>query len=180
MKERDGQLKQDPLESKKLNMPLKIHIRNSHYTEVKMLQEERKMLKKKVEKWEEKVDEMEKAKSEMANIKKALEELANIKKALEEEVASHEQETAEMRHKHSSELASLNNQMDSLKKSKAQAEKGKSTLEAELADLTNELKSVSSNKQEAERKRKQLESHAGWLEIFKYHLHFLFTFDYLR
>merc|ERR1719173_62335 len=90
-------------------------------------------------------------------------ELANIKKALEEEVASHEQGTAEMRHKHSSELASLNNQMDSLKKSKAQAEKGKSTLEAELADLTNELKSVSSNKQEAERKRKQLESHAGEL-----------------
>merc|ERR1719342_595791 len=58
-------------------------------------------------------------------------ELANIKKALEEEVASHEQGTAEMRHKHSSELASLNNQLDSLKKSKAQAEKGKSTLEAE-------------------------------------------------
>merc|ERR1719398_137755 len=90
-------------------------------------------------------------------------ELANIKKALEEEVASHEQGTAEMRHKHSSELASLNNQLDSLKKSKAQAEKGKSTLEAELAYLTNELKSVSSNKQEAERKRKQLESHAGEL-----------------
>merc|ERR1719284_908044 len=82
-------------------------------------------------------------------------ELANIKKALEEEVASHEQMTTEMRHKHSGELASLNNQLDSLKKSKA-------TLEAELADLTNELKSVSnelksvsSNKQEAERKRKQ-------------------------
>merc|ERR1719357_1599636 len=90
-------------------------------------------------------------------------ELANIKKALEEEVASHEQMTTEMRHKHSGELASLNNQLDSLKKSKAQAEKGKSTLEAELADLTNELKSVSSNKQEAERKRKQLESHAGEL-----------------
>merc|ERR1712083_844506 len=48
-------------------------------------------------------------------------------------------------------------------KTKAQAEKGKSALEAELADLTNELKSVSSNKQEAERKRKQLESHAGEL-----------------
>merc|ERR1719180_72487 len=58
-------------------------------------------------------------------------ELANIKKALEEEVASHEQGTAEIRHKHSSELASLNNQMDTLKKSKASAEKGKSTLEAE-------------------------------------------------
>merc|ERR1719264_1814623 len=90
-------------------------------------------------------------------------ELANIKKALEEEVASHERGTAEMRHKHSGELASLNNQLDTIKKSKAQAEKGKPTLEAELADLTNELKSVSSNKQEAVRKRKQLESHAGEL-----------------
>merc|ERR1719290_356142 len=90
-------------------------------------------------------------------------ELANIKKSLEEESASHEQSVTEMRHKHSGELASLNNQLDSLKKTKAQAEKGKSTLEAELADLTNELKSVSSNKQEAERKRKQLESHAGEL-----------------
>merc|ERR1719237_363475 len=82
--------------------------------------------------------------------------LANIKKALEEEVASHEQGTTEMRHKHSG-------QLDSINKIKAQAEKGKSALEAELADLTNELKSVSSNKQEAERKRKQLESHAGEL-----------------
>merc|ERR1719290_669788 len=90
-------------------------------------------------------------------------ELANIKKSLEEESASHEQSVTEMRHKHSGELASLNNQLDSLKKAKAQAEKGKSSLEAELADLTNELKSVSSNKQEAERKRKQLESHAGEL-----------------
>merc|ERR1719385_126596 len=90
-------------------------------------------------------------------------ELANIKKALEEEASNHESSITEMRHKHSHELNSLNNQLDSLKKSKAQAEKGKSTLEAELADLTNELKSVSSNKQEAERKRKQLESHAGEL-----------------
>merc|ERR1719289_343462 len=111
-------------------------------------------------------EELEALKNELLDsldVTAAEKEMANIKKALEEEVASHEQGTAEMRHKHSSELASLNNQMDSLKKSKAQAEKGKSTLEAELADLTNELKSVSSNKQEAERKRKQLESHAGEL-----------------
>merc|ERR1719277_210434 len=90
-------------------------------------------------------------------------ELANIKKALEDETKAHEEAITEMRHKHSQDVSQLNNQLDSLKKSKAQAEKGKSTLEAELADLTNELKSVSSNKQEAERKRKQLESHAGEL-----------------
>merc|ERR1712142_216479 len=90
-------------------------------------------------------------------------ELANIKKSLEEETANHEQMTAEMRHKHSHEISQLNNQLDLLKKTKTQAEKGKAQLEAELADLANELKSVSSNKQEAERKRKQLENHAGEL-----------------
>jgi len=90
-------------------------------------------------------------------------ELANIKKSLEDEMAQHEQMATEMRHKHSSEISQMNNQLDLLKKSKTQAEKGKAQLEAELADLTNELRSVSSNKQEAERKRKQLESHAGEL-----------------
>merc|ERR1719342_1947553 len=90
-------------------------------------------------------------------------ELANIKKSLEEETANYEQMTTEMRHKHSHEISQLNNQLDLIKKSKTQAEKGKAQLEAELADLTNELKSVSSNKQEAERKRKQLENHAGEL-----------------
>jgi len=90
-------------------------------------------------------------------------ELANIKKSLEDETSNHEQMTTEMRHKHSSEVASMNNQLDQLRKSKGQAEKGKAQLEAELADLANELKSVSGNKQEAERKRKQLENHAGEL-----------------
>merc|ERR1719232_1089568 len=90
-------------------------------------------------------------------------ELANIKKSLEEETSNHEQMTTDMRHKHSHEISQLNNQLDLIKKSKTQAEKGKAQLEAELADLANELKSVSSNKQEAERKRKQLENHAGEL-----------------
>merc|ERR1719513_156403 len=90
-------------------------------------------------------------------------ELANIKKSLEDETSNHEQMTTDMRHKHSHEISQLNNQLDLIKKSKTQAEKGKAQLEAELADLANELKSVSSNKQEAERKRKQLENHAGEL-----------------
>merc|ERR1719391_1767829 len=90
-------------------------------------------------------------------------ELANTKKSLEEAITNHEQTMTDMRHKHSSELASLNNQLDSLKKSKAQAEKGKAQLEAELADLATELKSITGNKQEAERKRKQLEGQVGEL-----------------
>merc|ERR1719412_3419395 len=90
-------------------------------------------------------------------------ELASIKKSLDDEVAKHEQNTTEMRHKPSAEISQLNNQMDQLKKTKTQAEKGKNQLEAELADISNELKAVSSHKQEAERKRKQLENHAGEL-----------------
>merc|ERR1712106_913593 len=90
-------------------------------------------------------------------------ELASMKKSLEDEASSHAQGITDMRHKHSAELSSLNNQLDQLRKTKTLAEKGKAQLEAELADLTNELKSVSGNKQEAERKRKQLENQVGEL-----------------
>lgn len=92
-------------------------------------------------------------------------ELANFKKSLEDETANHEQSVAEMRHKHSHELTTLNNNIDLLKKSKTSAEKAKGQLEAELADMANELKSISGNKQEAERRRKQLESQAGELGV---------------
>merc|ERR1719208_247284 len=90
-------------------------------------------------------------------------ELANTKKSLEEATSNHEQSMTEMRHKHSQDISQLNNQLDQVRKTGAQAEKMKGQLEAELADLTNELKSVSGNKQEAERKRKQLEGQVGEL-----------------
>merc|ERR1719402_480271 len=90
-------------------------------------------------------------------------ELANIKKALEEESSNHESSITEMRHKHSHELNSLNNNLDQLKKGKMAADKAKAALEAELADMATELKSITGNKQEAERRRKQLESQTGEL-----------------
>merc|ERR1719244_2446532 len=90
-------------------------------------------------------------------------ELANIKKALEEESSNHESSITEMRHKHSHELNSLNNNLDQLKKGKIAADKAKAALEAELADMATELKSITGNKQEAERKRKQLEGQVGEL-----------------
>merc|ERR1719208_143408 len=90
-------------------------------------------------------------------------ELANTKKSLEEAMTAHEQGMTEMRHKHSQDISQLNNQLDQVRKTGAQAEKMKGQLEAELADLTNELESVSGNKQEAERKRKQLEGQVGEL-----------------
>merc|ERR1719225_31968 len=90
-------------------------------------------------------------------------ELAKTKNNLEEALTNHETMMTDMRHKHSQDMAQLNNNLDMAKKQANQAEKMKSQLEAELADLTNELKSVSGNKQEAERKRKQLDSQAGEL-----------------
>merc|ERR1719158_1045746 len=90
-------------------------------------------------------------------------ELNNTKRTLEEAVSNHEQSMTEMRHKHSHEISSLNNQLDQVKKQASQAEKMKAQYESELADITHELKSVSGNKQEAERKRKQLEGQVGEL-----------------
>jgi len=85
-------------------------------------------------------------------------ELAGLKKALEEEISSHENGIAEMRHKHSTETSALNESLDALKKSKTSLEKAKSGLENELADMSAELKSAMASKQENERRRKQLES----------------------
>jgi len=85
-------------------------------------------------------------------------ELAGLKKALEEEISSHENGIAEMRHKHSTETSALNESLDALKKSKTSLEKAKSTLENELADMSAELKGAMASKQENERRRKQLES----------------------
>ena len=45
-------------------------------------------------------------------------ELAGLKKALEEEPANHANSIAEMRHKHSTEISSLNENLDQLKKAK--------------------------------------------------------------
>merc|ERR1719403_788082 len=77
-------------------------------------------------------------------------ELAHLKKALQDENASHEAQLAEMRSKHSGEAAELNNQLDQIRKVKAQ-------METDNADMANELKTVSGSKAENERRRKQLE-----------------------
>ena len=59
-------------------------------------------------------------------------ELAHLKKSLEEENANHEAQIAEMRSKHSAESSELNNQLDQLKKVKAQLEKHKSQMEVRV------------------------------------------------
>ncbi|KAK9707856.1 Myosin head (motor domain) [Popillia japonica] len=85
-------------------------------------------------------------------------ELATLKKTLEEETQSHEVSLAELRHKHTQEISTVNEQLETLKKAKTGLEKTKQSLEAENADLATELRSVSSNRQECDRRRKQAES----------------------
>merc|ERR1719350_2751347 len=92
-------------------------------------------------------------------------ELAGLKKALEDDSANHENTVTEMRHKHSSEVTSLNESLDSLKKSKSGLEKAKNTLEGEMADMSAELKAAMAYKQENERRRKQLESQNAELSM---------------
>merc|ERR1719288_188619 len=92
-------------------------------------------------------------------------ELATLKKGLEDETINHENQIAEMRHKHSAESSELNNQLDQLKRLKAQFEKQANQLKTENDEMSNELKTVSSSKAENERKRKQLEMQANELQL---------------
>ena len=92
-------------------------------------------------------------------------ELAGLKKALEEETANHENTISDMRHKHTHEISSLNENLDLLKKNKTGLEKAKNSLEAENADLSAELKAAMASKQENERRRKQLESQSAELNM---------------
>ncbi|XP_049817618.1 myosin heavy chain, non-muscle isoform X2 [Aethina tumida] len=91
-------------------------------------------------------------------------ELATLKKKLEEETQQHEVAQAETRHKHSQELAQLNEQLENIKKVKSTLEKAKQSLEAENADLTTELRNVGASRQEGERRRKQAESQLSELQ----------------
>ncbi|XP_047737475.1 myosin heavy chain, non-muscle isoform X3 [Hyalella azteca] len=92
------------------------------------------------------------------------EELAGLKRSLEEEVASHEQVIAELRHKHANMTANLNQEIDQLKKTKASLDKSKAQLEAENADLANDLKALQSARLESDKKRKALENQIAELQ----------------
>lgn len=94
-------------------------------------------------------------------------ELASLKKNLEDETVTHEGYVSEMRHKHSQEVSSINEQLESLKKARSALEKSKQTLEAENADLATELRNVNSSRQENDRRRKQAESQIAELQVNK-------------
>lgn len=77
-----------------------------------------------------------------------------MKKTLEEDSQLHEVSLADMRHKHTQEIQTINEQLETIKKAKAALEKSKQNLEAENADLTTELRSVSASRQEGMFKNK--------------------------
>merc|ERR1719340_76279 len=61
-------------------------------------------------------------------------ELATLKKGLEDETINHENQIAEMRHKHSAESSELNNQLDQLKRLKSQFEMQANELQLKLQE----------------------------------------------
>lgn len=92
-------------------------------------------------------------------------ELASLKKSLEDEAAVHENVLADMRHKHSQELNSINEQLENFRKNKTILEKAKQSLEADNADLATELRNVNSARQENDRRRKQAEQQIAEIQV---------------
>lgn len=92
-------------------------------------------------------------------------ELAHLKRTVEEEGQAHEGQLTEIRHKQNQMLENLNEQLETVKKSKLSLEKNKSILEAENADMANDIKTIMAGKQESERRRKQLEQHLQEISI---------------
>jgi myosin heavy chain 9/10/11/14 len=88
-----------------------------------------------------------------------------LKKALEDETGNHESTLQEMRHKHTQELTSINEQLENFKKLKMGLEKQKQTLEAENADLATELRNVNQSRQENDRRRKQAEQQFAEVQV---------------
>lgn len=70
-----------------------------------------------------------------------------------------------MRHKHTQELTSINEQLETLKKVKLGLDKQKQTLEAENADLATELRNVNQSRQENDRRRKQAEQQFAEVQV---------------
>lgn len=74
----------------------------------------------------------------------------------------------DMRHKHTQELTSINEQLENFKKIKLGLDKQKQTLEAENADLASELRNVNQSRQENDRRRKQAEQQFAEVQVRKH------------
>merc|ERR1719443_615385 len=92
--------------------------------------------------------------------KKREAELAQLKAELEESNIQHEGTLAAMRSKHNNTMAEMGENIDSLNKSKAKAEKDKAGLERDLMDARGELDEVAPALNEADSTKKKLQVEA--------------------
>lgn len=86
------------------------------------------------------------------------EELMKLKKSVDEETVAHEAAMAQLRQKHTQLVEELNEQLETVKKGRAQLERAKAHLEEGNTQLKTEVEELSSRKTEAERKVKVLEN----------------------
>uniref|UniRef100_A0A4W5RH71 Myosin-9 n=1 Tax=Hucho hucho TaxID=62062 RepID=A0A4W5RH71_9TELE len=92
-------------------------------------------------------------------------EVTQLKKVLEDEAKVHEQQVADMRHKHNQAFDELNEQLEQAKRNKASVEKAKQAMESEHNDLAIELKTLTQGKSESEQRRKKAETQVQELQI---------------
>uniref|UniRef100_A0A4W5RPU8 Myosin, heavy chain 9a, non-muscle n=1 Tax=Hucho hucho TaxID=62062 RepID=A0A4W5RPU8_9TELE len=90
-------------------------------------------------------------------------EVTQLKKVLEDEAKVHEQQVADMRHKHNQAFDELNEQLEQAKR--ASVEKAKQAMESEHNDLAIELKTLTQGKSESEQRRKKAETQVQELQI---------------
>ncbi|KAL1005916.1 hypothetical protein UPYG_G00065600 [Umbra pygmaea] len=92
-------------------------------------------------------------------------EVNQLKKALEDDSKLHEQQVADMRHKHNQAFDELNEQLEQAKRTKVSMEKAKQALESEKNELAIELQSLTQGKNDSENRRKKAEAQVQELQV---------------
>ncbi|XP_061088621.1 myosin-9-like isoform X1 [Conger conger] len=92
-------------------------------------------------------------------------EVTHLKKNLEEEARAHEQQVADMRHKHNQAFEELNDQLEQAKRNKVSVEKAKQALESERNELTIEVQTLTQGKSDSESRRKKAEGQVQELQV---------------
>ncbi|XP_062304310.1 myosin-9-like isoform X2 [Osmerus eperlanus] len=92
-------------------------------------------------------------------------EVTQMKKALDDEAKVHEQQMAEMRHKHNQAFDELNEQLEQAKRNKASVDKAKQALDSEKSELVIEVQTLLQGKGELEHRKKKAETQLQELQI---------------
>uniref|UniRef100_A0A8D3DTN0 Myosin-9 n=1 Tax=Scophthalmus maximus TaxID=52904 RepID=A0A8D3DTN0_SCOMX len=92
-------------------------------------------------------------------------EVTHLKKTLDEEAKVHEQQLAEIRHKHGQAFDELNEQLEQAKRNKVSMEKAKQALESERNELAIEMQTLMQGKGDSEHRRKKAEVQVQELQL---------------